>query len=668
MGKINILSKSAAEKIAAGEVVERPANVIKEMVENSVDAGAKSVTVEIRHGGITYIRVTDDGGGILPEDAEKAFMRHATSKIKDENDLEHITTLGFRGEALCSIASVSKTDMLTKLPDMDMGTHITVEGGEITCREEMGCADGTTIVVENLFYNTPARMKFLKKDNAEAAMVTEICQRQALARPDISVRLIRDGREIFFTPGNNSLPDTVRCLWGKDFSSNMGEVKFKSGPIEVFGLAGKNNLSKPTRSMQIFFVNGRNVYNRALSLALADAYKNELMGGRFPVAVINVKINPALCDVNIHPAKSEIKFADDKEIYSAVYWAVKNMLGREAGAREAVASFIRGGESYKLPLEEEKPRQLSVKPGKFKVYNPPPARDGKISAKEDKNDSLHVEINPFLPKKEIERLDEERLNNPEKFGESRFIIKKANLFKSDESEDDEEKDEQKEAEPFASYEKKTFYGESKENARLRKNTANEQNSPGDMPVRIIGQLFSTYIVAEAEKELILIDQHAAHERVRYEKLKNGEMKPSTQLLLEPQKVRLSPEEYAAVTENSGFLWDMGFEMEPMGEGTVLLRSVPSDCFGSDGETLFGELAEILMGGSGGEISDRRDRAMYTIACRSAIKANHELSEGEAELLVKQALSLEGISTCPHGRPISVKITKYQIEKMFKRIV
>ncbi len=633
MGRINILSKAAAEQIAAGEVVERPANAVKEMVENSIDAGAKSVVVEIRRGGVGLIRVTDDGGGILPEDLERAFMRHATSKIRDIGDLEHITTLGFRGEALCSIASVSKTEMITKIPSADLGRRILIHGGGIELIEEAGCPDGTTVIVEDLFYNTPARMKFLKKDSAEAALVAEVCQRQALSHPQVSIRLIKDGKEVFFTPGNNDLSDTVRAVWGKDFSSNMGEVRYMDGGIKVTGLAGRNNLSRPNRTMQLFFVNGRSVVNKALSLALAEAYKNELMVGRFPVAVLNVEMDPALCDVNVHPAKTEIKFADDKAVYLAVYWAVKNMLASAAGARTAQSSFVREGASFKIAPPPEIPKQLTVKKdgGKFSRYTAPPRRPDPVNDHETK--LLRAEMSPLLPKKQVERLRREQ-------------------------------------------EEKIRTGEIKApivgNTGIYTEPAPESEPKPEMPepaeIRIIGQLFSTYILAEGEGELLLVDQHAAHERVRYEELRRNGGKTPPQLLLLPVTVNLSPAEVQAAGENRQFLTDMGFDFDEAGENSVLLRSVPSDCSGGDGEGLLIEILGDLLGDGRGELEDRRDRALYTLACKSAIKANKDLSASEMELLIGRALALEGISTCPHGRPISVKITKYQIEKMFKRIV
>ncbi|MCH5188040.1 MAG: DNA mismatch repair endonuclease MutL [Oscillospiraceae bacterium] len=661
MGKINILSKAAAEKIAAGEVVERPANAVKEMVENSIDAGAKSVTVEVRRGGVSYIRITDDGGGILPDDAERAFMRHATSKIKDETDLEHITTLGFRGEALCSIASVSRTEMTTKTPQSSFGTHIVVEGGEIVVNEETGCPDGTSVVVENLFFNTPARMKFLKKDSAEAALVTEVCQRQALSRPDVSIRLIREGKEVFFTPGNNSLSDAVRCLWGKDISENMEKVDYRGETVRVTGLVGKNNLSRPSRSMQVFFVNGRSVGSRALSLALAEAYKNELMSGRFPVAVLNVELNPALCDVNVHPTKTEVKFADERAVYNTVYWAVKNTLAKASGAGGLRPS---AQESYKLPFTVRQPEQISIRPavkaqtkpelkpeaekpsgGKFRQYTPTAPERKPISSKEDKEIILKTEISPLLPKKQVERLDEETERRL-KSGEIKSPIM-----------NDTEPENPKTPEPEVEEAQKPTPGPEE-----------KQEPETELPIRIIGQLFSTYILAEAEGEFILIDQHAAHERIRYEALKSSEEKNTMQLLMLPQNVSLSPSEFTAVMENRDFLWDMGFDLEDVGGNTVMIRSVPSDCSATEGESLLGELAGVLMGGGSGSIADRRDKAMYTLACHSAIRANRDLTVEEMERLTRDALRLDGISTCPHGRPIAVKMSKYRIEKMFKRIV
>lgn len=673
MGKINILSKAAAEKIAAGEVVERPANAIKEMIENSMDAGAKSITVEIRHGGISYIRITDDGSGILPEDVPKAFMRHATSKIKDETDLEHITTLGFRGEALCSVSSVSKTEIYTKVATEAMGVHFVSEGGETVKNEEAGCPDGTTIVVRDLFYNTPARMKFLKKDSAEAAVITDVCQRQAFSHPDVSLRLIRDGKEVFFTPGNNNLADTVHCLWGREVAQSMGKVDYESDGVRVFGVAGKNHLSRPSRSMELFFVNGRSVINRTLLLALNDAYKNELMTNRFPVAVINVQMNPALCDVNVHPTKTEIKFADDKTVYGAVYWAVKNMLKRESGAREAQASFVRSGESYKLPFTPVKTEQVTIKPNKFKEYVTTPVRDEDIIKK--RSDDIRVErpISPLLPQKQIERLsEEERIRIAQKEPQAP-LIKNSGLFpqaaarhQNRISAEEREKAEQRESEAFLEKEEIPKEEPLKEEASKAKQPKEEMQKE-EMPFSVIGQLFSTYILLQGENELVLMDQHAAHERVRYEEIKSGEKPPLMQFLMFPQEVKLTSEEEQILSDNAQFLRQMGFETEKTSDGCAI-KSAPADCYASDADALLCELLEILSGGEQGEISNSRDRAMYTLACRSAIKANHALDDKECELLVKKALALEGISTCPHGRPIFVKLTKYQIEKMFKRIV
>lgn len=634
MGKINILSRDAAEKIAAGEVVERPANAVKELVENAIDAGAKSVVVEIRRGGVGYIRVTDDGGGILPEDMERAFMRHATSKIRDIDDLEHVTTLGFRGEALCSIASVSRTELITRTPIADMGVRMVVEGGETKLIEEAGCPGGTTVTVENLFYNTPARMKFLKKDSAEGAAVAEVCQRQALSHPGVSLRLIREGRDVFFTPGTGDLTDAVRAVWGRDFAANMGPVRYRNGGVSVTGLAGKNNLSRPNRSMQVFFVNGRWVISRVLSMALAEAYKNELMGGRFPVAALNIELDPALADVNVHPAKTEIKFADEQSVYLAVYWAVKNMLAAASGAREAQAAFVREGASFRLGPPPELPKQLKVQKNKFTPFTPAKQPEEKPAERSDGQAlPLKTELNPLLPEKQIERL---RREQEEKLRTGEI--------------------------------KKPILGRIPLPGKPENRTAEAPAEPEIADIRIIGQLFSTYILAEGEDGLLMVDQHAAHERLRYEELRQNGGKALPQLLMLPLTVNLSPRELEMVEANRDFLNGLGFDFDRAGESSVLIRSVPSDCSGSDGEGLFVEIAGDLMGDGKGELEDRRDRALYTLACKSAIKANKDLSPREMEILIGRALAMEGISTCPHGRPISVKITKYQIERMFKRIV
>ncbi len=630
MGKINILDKSVAEKIAAGEVVERPGSIVKELAENSFDAGATSVTVEIEHGGTTYIRVTDNGSGIARDDVEKAFMRHATSKIRDAADLERIGTLGFRGEALCSIGAVSKTELITKTASEETGSRIVIEGGEKKDLTDAGCPTGTTVTVKNLFYNTPARMKFLKKDSVEASYVTDLCQRAALSHPEISFRLIKDGRDVFFTPGDSVLKNAVRAIFGKDISNAMTEVDKVEGKYRIYGLTGQNSLSRPNRNMQFFFVNGRLVKSAVLSLAVGEAYKNELMLGKFPVCVLNIEMPPELVDVNVHPAKTEVKFSDDEEVYRTVGLVVRSVLTREAGPRKAV---LKGENAYRTPIEAPKAKQEF-----FKEINV-----GKLFRKEEKKTEPKTEP-LFKP-------ENKKLVFTPKTDEKKavFVSDAASLPK-------------REVESLKVCEPEERAPEMAK-AEVEEEAAPKIEVP---PFRVVGQLFSTYILLETENSMIMIDQHAAHERINYERIKNdGCMK---QTLLMPITAAVSPREKAVWEDNREFFEKLGFEADDFGEGSVIIRTLPSDIDFADGEALFIETASALEGSDKGEVTRARERAVYTVACKAAIKANCELSEKEMESLAREALSMEGISTCPHGRPISVELGKYKIEKMFKRII
>lgn len=638
MGKINVLDKFTAEKIAAGEVVERPASVIKELVENAIDAGATTVTVEIKDGGTTYMRVADNGSGMDKDDARTAFLRHATSKIKTDKDLEHIMTLGFRGEALCSIAAVSRTELFTKQKTSDEGTHVVVEGGEEKVFEGAGCPDGTTIIVKNLFFNTPARMKFLKKDSVEASAVTDVCNKQALSHPEVSIRLIRDGKDVLFSPGDNTLKNAVHAVYGKDIANSTASVDYAKNGIRVFGLTGKNNLSRPNRLMQVFFINGRFVVNKTLLAAVSEAYKNELMVGRFPVCILNVEMDPSLVDVNVHPGKTEVKFASEQDVYEAAYWAVKNALTQVAAPREV--GVFKNKEAFKMPITIKSAEQISftkpkaeIKKSAFTPYTPPKEAPKPKPAPLTKNE-IREEVKGFdgkLPVREIEGIKNVKI----------------------------------EEKPLPKEEKTDFSAEIKE-AVLKAQATEKPESVLD--VKVIGQLFDTYILAEGDGEFFLMDQHAAHERIRYEQIRKNGYKTDTQLLLMPITVTLTPGEKALALERSELLLSMGFEIEEFGANSMVLRSLPADCPFEEGEGLFIELLDVLSGGEPGEISAMLDKAIYTIACRSAIKAHQKLSLPELEKLYAEASALEGITTCPHGRPITVKLTKYQIEKMFGRIV
>ncbi len=613
MGKIRVLDKFTAEKIAAGEVVERPSSVIKELVENSIDAGATTITVEIKNGGTTYMRVTDNGSGMEPDDAKTAFLRHATSKIRTDKDLEKISTLGFRGEALCSIAAVSRTELFTKRAQSE-GTHVLIEGGEILSSESAGCPDGTTIVVKNLFYNTPARMKFLKSDKTEGSYIMDVCQKQALSHPEVSIRFIRDGKDVLFTPGDNILKNAVHSIFGKDISSNVIEVNYEKDGVRVFGVAGKNNLSRPNRLMQIFFVNNRYVSNKTLYNALSEAYKNELMVSRFPICFLNIELDPSNVDVNVHPTKTEVKFANESSVYESVYWGVKNSLMAASSPRDA---FENPNASYKLPFEIKAPTQINFtveKKSSFKPYTPQTIKTAPPIRTENQ---IREDLADFgtLPPKKIEGIENAEALKKE------FIP----------------------APP-------------------------KENTKEIYDFKILGQLFSTYVLIEKGDDFILLDQHAAHERIRYEEIKSRGDKAQTQILLMPINVNLTPAEKETASKNGDFLLDMGFEVEDFGGTSAILRSLPADCPYEEGGALFVELLSIFMGENGGDALKKRDKAIYTVACKGAIKANKNYSLSELEALYKKASSLEGISTCPHGRPISIKFSKYQIEKMFGRIV
>ena len=578
------------------------------------------------------MRVADNGSGMDKDDARTAFLRHATSKIKTDKDLEHIATLGFRGEALCSIAAVSRTELFTKQRTSDEGTHVVVEGGEEKLFESAGCPDGTTIIVKNLFFNTPARMKFLKKDSVEASAVTDVCNKQALSHPDVSIRLIRDGKDVLFSPGDNTLKNAVHSVYGRDIANSTASVDYTKNGIRIFGLTGKNNLSRPNRLMQVFFINGRFVVNKTLLAAVSEAYKNELMVGRFPVCILNVEMDPALVDVNVHPGKTEVKFASEQDVYEACYWAVKNALTEIAAPREV--GVFKNKEAFKMPITVKNAEQISftkpkpeLKKSSFTPYTPPKETP---KPKILTQNQIREEVKGFdgkLPVREIEGVK---------------------------------------VTPIVEKEEKVDFSREIQDAIEKAQCTEKTDTTCD--VRIIGQLFDTYILAEGDGEFFLMDQHAAHERIRYEEIRRSGYKTDTQLLLMPITVNLTPEEKTLSLERNELLLSMGFQVEDFGTNSVVLRSLPSDCPFEEGEGLFIEILGVLAGGEPGEISAMLDKAIYTIACRSAIKAHQKLSLPELEKLYAQASSLEGITTCPHGRPSTVKLTRYQIEKMFGRIV
>ena len=636
MGKIHILDTEVSNKIAAGEVVERPQSVVKELIENSIDAGATRITVDIREGGIEYIRVSDNGSGMSEEDARICFLRHATSKIQTDDDLEAIFTLGFRGEALSSIGAVTKVKLYTKRREDGTGVCVSCEGGEIISSKDSGVPDGTVVEVSDLFYNTPARRKFLKKASVEGGYITDIVSRYVLVHPEISFKLIRDGKEVLFSSGDNNLINAVYAVYGKDYARNMIDVDFEHDGISVKGLIGKSNLSRANRSYESFFVNRRYVKSATMIKALEEAYKNQVMIGKFPTAILNIEVPYDLVDINVHPTKMECKFSDEQSIYHSVYHAVRSAL-------------------YNLPTVPEIERQPEV------TQEP----EGKYDLSEKDAEALFLKrqksaMTPPPPQfDQFAMLDfaQEHMKKRDKKSDMKVFVPEAEMS------DTEEK-----AEDWRGYIKK------QEEELTLKSPREDEDNHNDNPFvggyfRVIGQLFDTYILVEKDDKLLMIDQHAAHERLNFEALKrevkeNGVM---SQIILEPIDVKLTETELERYIENKNLFNELGFECSENGT-TVSLTSIPTDVSWSDAEGLFLELLEQMENLRQDIISEKKERMLYTISCKAAIKANMKVSDIEMEELVRKVFNLKNINTCPHGRPIVISMSKKEIEKDFKRIV
>jgi len=652
MAEINILPVEVSNKIAAGEVVERPASVIKELVENSIDAGSSRVVVEIKNGGATYVSVTDNGKGMSKDDALRAFLRHATSKIKTEEDLDAIYTLGFRGEALSSIGAVSKAELITKRREDSEGICVTCEGGEIIASEDSGMADGTRFVIRDLFYNTPARMKFLKKDATEAGYITDVMTKFVLSHPEISFKYIKSGKEAIFSNGDGNLHNAVYAVYGRDYATALIDVDYEYQGIKVTGVIGKGRLARPNRSFQSFFVNNRTIKSPMITRAVEEAYKNQIMIGKFPVAVLNLEINPALIDINVHPTKLEVKFSDEKAVYEAVYYGVKSALYAIPDVPAIEKEEKKKPETVVNPFVSEQKKE-NIKENQISVSD--------IPVREEKKEIPAVKKETHMPKPEKVDMP---LNLMEMF------IKK------------DTQTELKMAEPEPQYvkeirgdapcvdEKPQPAPEKQPEPEETKTPEFKEIKPDFSDYRIAGQVFDTYIIAEHGDEVIFIDQHAAHERIKYEQLirsvEEHEMYP--QMLLEPAIVRLGGAEESVFEENADFFAEIGFEAEPFGGGQVIIRTSPPDVDAGDTEDLFVELLSELIKSKKEVISAKKQRLLYTIACKAAVKANHRLNTQEMENLLKGVLSLENINTCPHGRPIMISMTKKELEKQFKRIV
>jgi len=651
MPKIIQLSPHIANLIAAGEVVERPASVVKELLENAVDAGASKVTVEIRDGGMTFLRITDNGCGMAAEDARTAFKRHATSKLRTEEDLAAIGTMGFRGEALAAIASVSRIDLLTKTAGSISGVSLHLEAGEILEESEAGCPDGTTIIIRDLFYNTPARMKFMKSDTVEGSRVTAAVQLQALAHPEVAFQFLRDGKQVLSTPGTGGLEAAAYCVYGRD-AGKMVKVESRWENYSLTGFVSKPTDARPSRALQTFFVNNRPVKSKLLISALEEAYRNQIMVGKFPACVLHLNLPAASVDVNVHPAKTEVKFLSEKAVFDCVHYGVLGALNKQTDRPQVQfkqnTTILTPPPAKSVPTPTPAPAPAKAAPQKkenfFRTMN----------AEEYKTFASALKDAP-QPKKEAAAATLQKIQRPAALPIRETVIlpqpkpapkpapippaptpKPAPVPKMPEPEPEEEMEQ----------------------------TALDM--PAEIQWRMVGELYNSYIIVEQGEEAFLIDKHAAHERILFEKLKANQEKISSQSLLTPVPVRLSPSACGILLSSKDMLEELGFEIDEFGENTVLLRQIPMDLSPELAAESVETLAADLLSGRRESKDTVRDELLHTVACKAAIKAGWKNDEKELLAVVKEVMSREELKYCPHGRPICVTLSKKQLEKQFKR--
>ncbi|MBQ4612930.1 MAG: DNA mismatch repair endonuclease MutL [Clostridia bacterium] len=642
MAKIQVLDKHVAELIAAGEVVERPASVVKEMVENAIDAGAKHVTVEIRDGGVTYIRITDDGSGIHREDVATAFLRHATSKVRNEEDLYAISTLGFRGEALASIAAVARVELTTCVQDEIVGTRYVIHGGEEILVEDAGCPEGSTFIIEDLFYNIPARMKFLKKDVSEGNAVAGVMERLALSHPEIAMRFIRDGRNEIQTSGDGDLLNCIHAVFGKPFAAGMVPVDYSMGGVQVSGYICKPEACRANRTMQHYFINGRYVKTQTAMVALERAYKGVIMVGRFPSCVLCLTLPAETVDANVHPAKIEVRFINEKPVFDAVYYGVKSAL--ESGDR------IR---RVLLKEEQARPQPIAPPTPAAKPSIVPPAPTPIVSVPKappvspaPRRSFLDLVVDDDRPQ-DLSLHDDGKplpLTPPEPVSEVQSANEPSSLIAAPATE------------PTSAVEQELIHAV--EQPPLFDNTP---------IIRVIGEVFNTYILAQMNDSLYIIDKHAAHERILYNQLK-ASARVDEQVLLAPISITVSREEHTALVENQDVLSGAGITLEDFGGNSVLVRSFPMILLGQDIEATIQEIAAGLASGGQEVLSAKLDWIYHSTACRAATKGGDVSRPEELEEIAGRVLSEENIRYCPHGRPVCVEMTRKELEKQFGRIL
>lgn len=760
MGNIVLLDDLTINKIAAGEVIERPASVVKEMVENSIDAGATKITVEIKNGGISFIRISDNGKGIAEDDMEIAFERHATSKIRVAEDITKVTSMGFRGEALASIAAIANVEMVSRTKDSNIGHRIVVEGGKTLEQGEIGAPLGTTITVKNLFYNTPVRYKFLKKDYTESGYIEDAITRLALVNKHIAFKLINTGKTVIQTTGNGDEKSVIYSIYGKDIAEAIIESDYEYEGIKITGVVGKPEIARSNRSNQLFFVNGRFIKDKTLTAAAEQAFKGMIPINKYGFLILNLEMDPALVDVNVHPAKLEVRFEEENKVFKSVYYAIKEALSRKELVADAVEEKViskqevaqeiaapvqvekafenlqqEADEVEKVIKEDEKVEKAGVfgflrknkhiekEPEekenmleeiyKFRkglkeigvaevtqtVYTPVISEDKDDSAQEDiANNAVpseekvqaateevikQVQSNEILEEAIKNSKAENPLNkepeaeNPEKFDTMYSKIFGNKVNPSSQTIDSKElsENERKVLDEIKSTVKPTFEAEiSEENIQApisKENTEQieEFKNMAGKNYKFIGIVFSTYIIVEIENEMYIIDQHAAHERIMYEKVKKNYYSTTdkdSQLMLLPDIINLTHKEADTIKENLEMFEQAGFTLEAFGENTIKLTGVPNICMDMNTKQLFLDLLDEVDNYSRTDRQDKEERFIATIACKSAVKANMKLTEKEVDKLMERLLALPNPFTCPHGRPTAIRMSRYDIERKFAR--
>ncbi len=688
MGRINLLQKETSELIAAGEVIERPSSVIKELIENSIDSGADNITVEIKNGGISYIRITDNGCGMEQEDVPMAFLRHATSKISSKEDLNSINTLGFRGEALASICAVARVEVLTKVAGSMYGTHYIIEGSEEKLNEQTGCPDGTTIIIRDIFFNVPARLKFLKKDVAEGNAISDITSKIAVSHPEIAFKFIRNNNQDFITPGDGDLYSSIYSVMGKDFAESLIPVKYKLNGVKIKGFTVKPLKGRPKRNFQYFFVNGRYVKSYTCSYALEEAYQNCIMEGKFPACVLLMEVSPVMLDVNVHPAKIEVRFNDDRLIHDSIYFSVKTAIHNNSEPmnieiKQPIPDYTKPlPESYNIGTqlmfntEQRKQAEPAAPVQHFSQPERPeqPLRVNEVSDLVGRRENVPVmgiaSVNTSKPTGSYADLP---WTTP-KHAVSEPIPQKnvsVQVEYNDYKNDSSQTDIPYTVEPPENI-SETPTPDIPEHSGGYK-YINEQAPIIEQPkkeifFRIIGEAFKEYIIAEVDKEVIFVDKHAAHERILFEKLKAGQQNLQCQMMLEPIDVMLSNEEYDALVQNKQTAFDLGFSFTEKRNTSVSVNGIPAMLDGCDPADLIIELASNFSNNRNNPLPVILDDMYHTFACKAAIKANDENSPKELAEIVRTLLENESIRYCPHGRPVMFKITKYELDKQFRRIV